>query len=56
MGAKIALNSYEDLTTEDEKAKLKIARSQPLTHREKGSGRPTKKDRRDIEKLKWRIN
>ena len=56
MGAKIASNSYEDLTTEDEKAKLKIARSQPLKHHERGSGRPTKKDRRDIEKLKWRIN
>jgi ribosome-associated heat shock protein Hsp15 len=56
VGAKIAQNAYEDLTTEDEKAKLKIARSQPIAHREKGSGRPTKKERRDIEKLKWRNN
>ena len=56
VGAKIAKNAYEDLTTEDEKAKLTVSRSQPIAHREKGSGRPTKKERRDIEKLKWRNN
>ena len=51
--AKIAQNAYLDITPDDEKFKLKEASSQALSIRDKGMGRPTKKDRREIEKLKW---
>lgn len=50
---KIASESVNDLTSEKEKFKMKAASSQPVASRDKGMGRPTKKDRRDIEKLKW---
>mgnify|MGYP006429430585 FL=1 len=53
VSAKIASESVNDLTSEKEKFKMKAASSQPVTSRDKGMGRPTKKDRRDIEKLKW---
>ena len=51
--AQVALENYLDLTTEDEKFKSKIYKFQPFVSRGKGLGRPTKKDRRNIEKLKW---
>jgi ribosome-associated heat shock protein Hsp15 len=51
--AKIAQNAYLDITPDEEKFKLKEASSQALSIRDKGMGRPTKKDRREIEKLKW---
>tara|TARA_B110000881_G_C18340260_1_gene396152 strand:+ start:299 stop:685 length:387 start_codon:yes stop_codon:yes gene_type:complete len=53
VSAKIAIKSVNDLTTEKEKFKMKAASSQPVSLRDKGMGRPTKKDRRNIEKLKW---
>ena len=53
VSAKLANNHLENLTPEDEKFKLKSASSQPFTARDKGMGRPTKKDRREIDKLKW---
>ena len=42
----------EDLTTEDEKAKLHVKTMTIFGYREKGLGRPTKKERRKLEKLK----
>jgi ribosome-associated heat shock protein Hsp15 len=51
VGAPIAVTCYEDLTPPEEKDKLKF----PATFyemRDKGTGRPTKKDRREIEKFK----
>lgn len=51
VGAPIAATCYEDLTPETEKNKLKF----PAVFyevRDKGSGRPTKKDRREIDKFK----
>jgi len=50
VSAKIAVNYYQDLTPENEKAKLDIR--QPLFpgYRKKGTGRPTKKERRTIDK------
>jgi len=53
VSAKIAIKNVNDLTSEKEKFKLKAASAQPVATRDKGMGRPTKKDRRDIEKLKW---
>ncbi|MCC6515314.1 MAG: RNA-binding S4 domain-containing protein [Chitinophagales bacterium] len=51
VGAPIALTCYEDLTPPEEKDKLKFP-SVFFEVRDKGTGRPTKKDRRDIDKFK----
>ncbi len=51
VGAPLALLCYEDLTPPEEKEKLKF----PAIFyevRDKGVGRPTKKDRREIDKFK----
>jgi ribosome-associated heat shock protein Hsp15 len=42
----------EDLTPEEEKAKLDIRQAGGIVYRDKGTGRPTKKERRLIDKLK----
>lgn len=51
VGAKIAAECKEDITSEDEKKKLAVVRSSWTPLREKGAGRPTKKDRRAIDRL-----
>jgi ribosome-associated heat shock protein Hsp15 len=46
------VNEYlKDLTPQDEKDKLIIARNTGFGHRPKGTGRPTKKERRNIDRL-----
>ena len=50
VGAKFVDSYIEDITEESEKIKMKISRSLPHSHRERGKGRPTKKERRDIMK------
>jgi ribosome-associated heat shock protein Hsp15 len=55
VGAKIAEPCYENLTPEDEMQKYKdwfLNRSKSFEQRGKGDGRPTKRDRRDIDKFK----
>jgi ribosome-associated heat shock protein Hsp15 len=52
VSAKLAGQYIEDLTTEEEKAKLDLRQSVGIVYRDKGSGRPTKKDRRIIDKLR----
>jgi len=49
VSAKIAVNLVEDLTPPEEYNKLKIAKDEFFVKREKGSGRPTKKDKREID-------
>jgi ribosome-associated heat shock protein Hsp15 len=52
VSAKLVGQFIEDLTTEEEKAKLNIRQSVGFIYRDKGTGRPTKKERRLIDKFK----
>jgi ribosome-associated heat shock protein Hsp15 len=56
VSAKLAELFIEDLTTGEEKAKLDFRQSAGTVYRNKGSGRPTKKERREIDKLKEDFN
>lgn len=50
--AKDVLLYYKDLTPESELLKLQDIKYVKVERRDKGLGRPTKKERRDIDKLK----
>ena len=50
ISAKLVENYIEDLTPESEKIKFEAALKLPHNYREKGAGRPTKKERRDMMK------
>jgi ribosome-associated heat shock protein Hsp15 len=50
VSAKIAINNIEDMTPESEKAKAGVRQGGFTGYRKKGSGRPTKKERRTIDK------
>ena len=52
MGVKLIIDFVEDLTPDDERAKLKSSHKQPLQTREKGQGRPTKRERRNMDKFR----
>ncbi len=49
--AKTAVNYYEDHTPVEETFGFKSAFHAPMLRRDRGTGRPTKKDRRDIDDL-----
>jgi ribosome-associated heat shock protein Hsp15 len=49
ISAKLVSNFIEDLTSEEEKKKLEIRHSGFVGYREKGAGRPTKKERRNLD-------
>ena len=55
VSAKLAVDLVEDVTPDEELEKLRQFRKDPVSvifgHREKGAGRPSKKERRDINKL-----
>ncbi len=51
VSAKLVDNFIEDLTPDEEKEKLKMVDSF-FIKRKRGAGRPTKKERREIDKLK----
>lgn len=52
VGAKLVANYMEDLTPVEEIAKLELANKDTFGRRPRGAGRPTKKERRIIDKLK----
>ena len=56
VSAKIAQTLVEEVTPERELEKMRLFHKDPLSmifgYREKGSGRPTKKERRELERLK----
>ncbi|MEI6049701.1 MAG: S4 domain-containing protein [Bacteroidota bacterium] len=56
ISAKLVEQFVEDMTTEEEKSKLEVRQSGVIGYRDKGTGRPTKKERRLIEKLKEDFN
>ena len=51
MGAQLVPDYLEDLTPESEHAKFHAPRETIVLHRDKGAGRPTKKDRRELDHL-----
>lgn len=51
VAAKLLENYIDDHTPEEEKLKLKMKEMTQVRYRYKGSGRPTKKERRDLDKL-----
>jgi len=56
VSAKLVELFVQDLTTEMEKAKLDIRQVGGIVYRDKGSGRPTKKERRQIDRIKDNIH
>ena len=52
MGAKLVPDFLEDITPEEELAKLKSAQKQSIQTRKKGQGRPTKRERRNMDKFR----
>lgn len=51
VGAKLVTNFIEDLTPDSERSKLDV-QTGGIIYRDKGTGRPTKKERRDIDKIR----
>ncbi len=51
VGAKLVAQYLEDITPEEELFKLEVERNMPYFKRDRGTGRPTKKERRDIDRL-----
>ena len=56
VSANLVEQFVEDLTSEEEKAKMDIRQSVGIGYRDKGSGRPTKKERRVIDKIEEDFN
>jgi ribosome-associated heat shock protein Hsp15 len=50
--AKTAVNFYEDITPVEQTHAFKSMFHAPMLKRDRGTGRPTKKDRREIDDLK----
>jgi ribosome-associated heat shock protein Hsp15 len=51
VGAPLAQEKYDDLTPQEELDKLDVNTYMPSAFRPRGTGRPTKKERRDLDQL-----
>ena len=54
VGAKLVENYLTDLTPPEEYERIQMARQYGFEHRDHGAGRPTKRDRREIEEFKYK--
>ncbi len=52
LGAKLVIGYYEDLTPQKEYDRVKMIEETNIEYRDRGAGRPTKKQRRIIDSLK----
>lgn len=53
VGAKLVENYLSDLTPQEEYERIQMARQYSFEKRDRGAGRPTKRDRREIEQFKY---
>ena len=49
--AKLVIDYIKDITPQEELAKLNVPKESIFIHRDRGTGRPTKKERRDLDNL-----
>ena len=49
VGAKLVPDYLIDITTDEEREKLKVYQAAQSVYRENGSGKPSKKDRRELD-------
>lgn len=54
VGAKLLENYMIDLTPKEEYERIQLVRQYAFEKRDRGAGRPTKRDRRDIEDFKYK--
>lgn len=54
VGAKVVENYLIDLTPKEEYERIQMARQFSFEKRDRGAGRPTKRDRREIEEFKYK--
>lgn len=54
VSAKLVENYMTDLTPKEEYERIQMTRQYAFEHRDRGVGRPTKRDRREIEDFKWK--
>ncbi|MCD6091738.1 MAG: RNA-binding S4 domain-containing protein [Bacteroidales bacterium] len=52
VNATLAIQNYEDLTAPEEYERISFMNQMKTGDRDRGTGRPSKKDRRDIDKLR----
>lgn len=54
VGAKLVENYMTDRTPQEEYERIQIVRQYAFEKRDRGAGRPTKRERRDIEEFKYK--
>lgn len=52
MSASLAIQKYKDITPQEELERVEMINEMRTEHRDRGAGRPTKKDRRELSKIK----
>ena len=52
LSASLAVQKYKDITPQEELERVEMINEMRTEHRDRGAGRPTKKDRRELSKIK----